>query len=48
MAQDHAYGEGEKVLCFEPMLGRARILYEAKVGLCLWSNMSDVLLSTCT
>lgn len=31
MALEHQYQEGEKVLCFEPMLGRSRALYEAKV-----------------
>lgn len=30
---EHQFNEGEKILCFEPMLGRSRVLYEAKVSI---------------
>lgn len=29
---DHAFAEGATVYCFDPIPGRARILYEAKVS----------------
>lgn len=28
---EHLYREGEKVLVFDPTIGRARVMYEAKV-----------------